>query len=209
MGIAPLLITIHEGFTTGGLLVYGSVFYGVLSLFPHGIVEFPAILLCHAFFLRLGLRWIFQKNATDGRRAFVADFQDSLKIALLGTGMFFVGAMIESFVTPKILAPYEQEHLAGIGVRVAVYDHQPTVTDVFPDSPASKAGLSSGLVIHKIDAVETAGKDVKQCREMLHGRVGTKVRLEVSDTARSKTNSVELVRGLNHDRAQQSGRRED
>jgi uncharacterized membrane protein SpoIIM required for sporulation len=196
LGITPVLITIHEGFSTGGLLVYRSPFYGVFSLSPHGLVEFPAILLCNAFFLRLGLRWVFQKNATERKRAFVADFQNSLKILLLGAGMFFVGAMIESFATPRIVAPYEQEHLAGIGVRVAVYDHQPTVTEVFPTSPASKAGLCSGLVIQKIDGIETAGKDIKQCREMLHGRVGTKVRLEVIDTARNQTNSIELARDL-------------
>ena len=196
LGITPVLITIREGFSTGGLLVYLSPFYGVLSLSPHGLVEFPAILLCNAFFLRLGLRWIFQKNATERKRAWVADFQNSLKILLLGTGMFFVGALIESFATPKIVAPYEQEHLTGIGVRVAVYDHRPTLTQVFPASPASKAGLCSGLVIHRIDGIETAGKDLKQCREMLHGRVGTKVRLEVIDTARDMTNSVELVRDL-------------
>jgi uncharacterized membrane protein SpoIIM required for sporulation len=196
LGITPVLITFREGFSTGGLLVYLSPLYGVLSLSPHGLVEFPAIILCNAFFLRLGLRWVFQKNATARKRAFVADFQNSLKILLLGTGMFFLGALIESFATPRIVAPYEQEHRAGIGVRVAVYDHQPRLTQVFPTSPASKAGLCSGLVIHKIDGIETAGKDLKQCRDMLHGRVGTKVRLEVIDTARDMTNSVELVRDL-------------
>jgi len=196
LGIAPLLITIREGLETGGVLVYRSAFYGVLSLAPHGLVEYPAILLCHAFFLRLGLRWLFQKNATERKRVFVADFQNSLKILLLGAGMFFVGAIIESFATPRIVAPYEREHLAGIGVRVAIYDHQPAVTEVFPDSPALKAGLASGLVIHKIDGVATVGKDVRQCREMLHGRVGTKARLEVIDPARNTTNSIELVRDL-------------
>ena len=104
--------------------------------------------------------------------------------------------MIETFATPKILAAYERGHLAGIGVQLAVHEHQLTITHVFPDSPALKAGLVSGLVIHKIDGVETAGKDIRQCREMLHGRVGTKVRLELIDTARNQTNSIELVRDL-------------
>jgi uncharacterized membrane protein SpoIIM required for sporulation len=34
LGIAPVLITIREGFLTGGLLVYRSPLYGVLSLSP-------------------------------------------------------------------------------------------------------------------------------------------------------------------------------
>ena len=196
LGITPLWITLREGFSTGGLLVYRTPLFGFLSLAPHGLVEIPAILLCNAFFLRLGLRWVFQKNATERKRAFVVDFQNSLKILLLSGGMFFVAAMIESFATPRIVAPYEQEHLAGVGVRVAVSDHQLTVAHVFPGSPAANAGISSGLVIHKIDGAETASKDVKRCREMLHGRVGTMVRLEVIDTARNQTNGVELVRDL-------------
>jgi uncharacterized membrane protein SpoIIM required for sporulation len=196
LGITPFLITLREGFSTGGLLVYRSPLFAFLSLAPHGLVEIPAILLCNAFFLRLGLRWVFQKNATDRKRAFVADFQNSLRILLLGSGMFFIAAMIESFATPRIVAPYEQEHLAGIGIRVAVSDHQLTVAHVFPGSPAASAGLSSGLVIHSVDGVEPASKDVRRCQEMLHGRVGTMVRLEVIDTARNRTNSIELVRDL-------------
>jgi carboxyl-terminal processing protease len=104
--------------------------------------------------------------------------------------------MIETFATPKILAAYEKEHLAGIGVQVAIQEHQLAITHVFPGSPASKAGLSSGLLIQKIDGTETTGKDLEQCRDMTHGRVGTKVKLEVVETAHRQTNTVELMREL-------------
>ena len=194
--IAPLLHILGTGFILGSLLVDRGVLYSFLSIFPHGIVEIPAYLLGNAFSLRLGLRWIFQKTAGERKRTFVTDLQNSLKIGLLCMFLIFIAAMIETFATPKILAAYEKEHFAGIGVQLAIQEHQLTITHVIPDRPASKAGLVSGLVIHKIDGVETAGKDIRRCREMLHGRVGAKVRLELIDTARNQTNSIELVRDL-------------
>ena len=194
--IAPLFNILATGFILGSLLVDRGVLYSFLSIFPHGIVEIPAYLLGNAFSLRLGLRWIFQKTAGERKRTFVTDLQNSLKIGLLCMFLIFIAAMIETFATPKILAAYEKEHFAGIGVQLAIQEHQLTITHVIPDRPASKAGLVSGLVIHKIDGVETAGKDIRRCREMLHGRVGAKVRLELIDTARNQTNSIELVRDL-------------
>jgi stage II sporulation protein M len=194
--ISPLFATVAVGCHLGGLLGLGSVSYWCLAILPHGIVEIPAILLGNAFFLRLGLRWMFQKTATARKRTFLTDFQDSVKISLLCMFLFTIAALIESFATPKLLAPYENAHLAGIGVQIAVQEHQLTLTHVFPGGPASKAGLCSGLLIRRIDDTETTGKGAEQCRDMTHGRVGTKVKLEVVDPAHSKTNMVELVREL-------------
>ena len=196
LGLVPLLGSLGTGLVLGILLVDRGVIYGFLSIFPHAIVEWTAFLLSSAFFLRLGLRWVFQKNATDRKRTFIADFRDSLKIAFLCAGLLCVAAAIETFGTPKIQAGYERGHLAGIGVQLAEHEHQLTISQVIPDRPASKAGLVCGLVIHKIDGVETAGKNLRQIREMVHGRVGTKVRLELIDPARNQTNTIELVRDL-------------
>ena len=77
-----------------------------------------------------------------------------------------------------------------------MHEQQVTLARVFPAGPASKAGLTSGFLVQKIDGTETTGKDPEQCSDMTHGRVGTKVKLEVVDPARSQTNTVELVREL-------------
>jgi uncharacterized membrane protein SpoIIM required for sporulation len=196
LAIAPLLHTLAVGLLAGGLLVHGGVSYFLVAALPHGAVELPAILLSNTFFLRLGLRWAFQKNATERKRAFVTDFQNSLRIGLLCALLFLVAAAIEAFATSKIVAGYQKEHFAGIGVEFAIQEHQVTLAHVFPGGPGSKAGLTSGFLVQKIDGTETTGKDAEQCSDMTHGRVGTKVRLEVVDTARSKTNTVELVREL-------------
>lgn len=91
-------------------------------------------------------------------------------------------------------ATYAEDRVAGIGVQVAVHHHALTVIHVLPNTPASKAGLSSGLLIQRIDDTLTAGKTLKECTDLLRGAVGTKIKLELIDTDHSKTNTVELIR---------------
>lgn len=91
-------------------------------------------------------------------------------------------------------AAYAEEGFGGIGIQAGLKHSAITVIHVIPDSPASKAGLSEGLIIQKIDGAETAGKSLVECVELMRGKVGTRVKLEVVDTTRSKTNNVVLTR---------------
>ena len=92
------------------------------------------------------------------------------------------------------LAAYAQDHFAGVGLMLAVHKDALTVIHVIPDSPASRAGLSEGLLVRKIDGAATEGKPLKDCVEMIRGAAGTKVKLELLDASRNKTNTVELTR---------------
>ncbi len=69
------------------------------------------------------------------------------------------------------------------------------VTRVYPQSPASQAGLSAGLMIQKIENVPTAGKTVAECAVLLRANGSPKVRLELVNQERKETNTVELTRG--------------
>jgi len=129
LAVAPILTSLGNGFVLGALLVDRGVLYGLLSTLPHAIVELTAILLSNAFFLRLGLRWVFQKNATARKRTFVSDFQASLKIALVCIGLLCVAAMIETFATPKILSVYENGHGSGSAVMENRGSVAPRVAD--------------------------------------------------------------------------------
>lgn len=93
-----------------------------------------------------------------------------------------------------IRAARAEEHLVGIGIQASVQHHGLTVIHVIPNSPASKAGLSEGLLIQKIDGTSTAGKPLKECVDLIRGRFGTKVKLELVDATRGKTNTVKLTR---------------
>jgi carboxyl-terminal processing protease len=66
--------------------------------------------------------------------------------------------------------------------------------DVLPGGPAAKAGLHRGLVIQKIDGTDIVGKPLAECVAMTRGQVGSKVRFEVIDPAKSETNLVEFTR---------------
>jgi CubicO group peptidase (beta-lactamase class C family) len=73
--------------------------------------------------------------------------------------------------------------------------HTLLVTKVYPQSPASQAGLSAGLIIQKIEDVPTAGKTVAECAALLRANGAPKVRLELVNPERKRTNAVELTRG--------------
>jgi C-terminal processing protease CtpA/Prc len=63
---------------------------------------------------------------------------------------------------------------------------------VIPNSPAERAGLTDGLVIQRIGDVPTANKPVAECANLIRGKAGTTVRLEVIDAQRHTT--IELTR---------------
>src|SRR3989441_6689773 len=73
--------------------------------------------------------------------------------------------------------------------------HMLLVTKVYPQSPASQAGLAAGLIIQKIEKVPTAGKTVAECAVLLRANGSPKLRLELVNIERKETNTVELTRG--------------
>jgi carboxyl-terminal processing protease len=87
-----------------------------------------------------------------------------------------------------------QPSITGIGVSLTVRSHALEIMDVVPDTPAAKAGLHRGLIIQRIDGSDIVGKPLAECVAMTRGLVGSKVQLEVIDTAKSETNTVEFTR---------------
>jgi len=73
--------------------------------------------------------------------------------------------------------------------------HTLRITKVYPKSSAGQAGLSSGLIIQKINDVPTAGKSTAECFRLLRANGSPKVRLELVNRERKETNTVELTRG--------------
>jgi carboxyl-terminal processing protease len=86
--------------------------------------------------------------------------------------------------------------IIGVGVALELSEQLGglRITKVLPNSPAAQAGLSDGLVIAKIDDVATAGKTLTQCVDLIRGPAGSKVRLELIDSERMVTRTVEVTR---------------
>ena len=91
-------------------------------------------------------------------------------------------------------ACHAQEHVTGIGIDLGIHHQRMEIIHVLTNTPASKAGLSAGLVVQKIDGVTTEGKSLFDCAKMIRGVAGSKVVLELVDTTHSQTNTVELIR---------------
>jgi len=87
-----------------------------------------------------------------------------------------------------------QPQVIGVGFGLADFGGAVTIVYVVPDTPASRAGLSPGFIVQKIDDVVTKGMEQKDWHQKLRGEVGTSVRLEVTDPANNQTSVVELLR---------------
>jgi D-alanyl-D-alanine-carboxypeptidase/D-alanyl-D-alanine-endopeptidase len=88
------------------------------------------------------------------------------------------------------------KEIVGLGFTFDLdQTHMLRITKVYPKSSAGQAGLSSGLIIQKINAVPTAGKSIAECFNLLRANGSPKVRLELVNPERKETNTVELTRG--------------
>jgi len=92
--------------------------------------------------------------------------------------------------------PPKPAAVTGIGLFVArdQATHQFVVRRTFPNSPAAKAGIPSGLILNKVDGVLAELQNINSLSALLRGPEGTKVALEFIDPKTGATNVVELTR---------------
>ena len=68
---------------------------------------------------------------------------------------------------------------SGVGARVGIVGGELTIKQVFPDSPASRAGLKDGDVILRVDGTATLGMPVARAVDRIRGPEGTRVNLHI------------------------------
>jgi len=99
-----------------------------------------------------------------------------------------IRAMVRSLSDPFArFVPPEQAHglefdspvYGGIGVRIGFEGAWPRIEEVFPGSPAERAGLAVGDLIIEIAGVDTATLDQQGVIERLRGPPGTRVNITV------------------------------
>jgi carboxyl-terminal processing protease len=84
----------------------------------------------------------------------------------------------EPFEPPKARRP--SSHHLGIGIMALKSKRIGfKVICTLKDSPAAKAGVKTGYIIIKIDDKSTATLTLEQCGQLLRGKPGTKVKLEL------------------------------
>ena len=76
-------------------------------------------------------------------------------------------------------------NFVGIGVSYTMNDDMPTITRVFKDAPADKAGLLAGDVIETVDGTDVKGKTTAEVKDLVVGEEGSLVKVGVSRQGQS------------------------
>ena len=81
-------------------------------------------------------------------------------------------------------------HLSGIGIDVLPDAHGLSIADVFPGSPAARAGLTRGDVIIQVGPTSLANRSADFASRLIKGRAGTRVTLTVLSGRQKRVVSV-------------------
>ena len=105
---------------------------------------------------------------------------------LLGKGMAAMVASLDDpysrYYAPSAYRSFLNEsnpHLSGIGIDVLPDPRGLRVVDVFPGSPAAKAGLAHGDLIVKVGSTSLNGRSSTFASQLIKGPAGTRVILTV------------------------------
>jgi carboxyl-terminal processing protease len=82
----------------------------------------------------------------------------------------------------------------GIGARMTIRNHRPTVIQTFPGSPARKAGLKPGDVLLAVDGKSVSNMPLERIVRMVRGPANTRVRLTVQRKGKSLPLTFRIAR---------------
>jgi carboxyl-terminal processing protease len=79
----------------------------------------------------------------------------------------------------KVFLNQSNPHLSGVGIDVLPDPRGLRIADVFPNSPAARAGLVRGDVIVQVGSTSLANRSADFASRLIKGRAGTRVTLTV------------------------------
>lgn len=114
LGVLPIIAVVANFFTLGFLLgpslapqsfpEYGVGFWSfVTAIAPHGIFELPALLLACAFGFRAGWLWLLPSSAGRRWKVLGKSWLEGLSILPIVALLLGLAALIEAFVTLRIV----------------------------------------------------------------------------------------------------------
>lgn len=81
-------------------------------------------------------------------------------------------------------------HLSGIGVDVLPDPRGLRIVDVFPGSPAARAGLERGDLVVRVGSTSLANRSAEFAQGLIRGKAGTKVTLKITSAGKSRIVSI-------------------
>src|SRR5690349_16758188 len=103
-----------------------------------------------------------------------------------------------SFLDPKSYQLLQQDQRGqyyGVGMEINMDGPRVIVTQPFPGSPALRAGLRRGDVIHSIDGKNAEGLNSGQVADRLKGPRGTEVEIGVLRVGEAEPLTFKIIRG--------------
>lgn len=83
--------------------------------------------------------------------------------------------------------PLPEQRAGGVGLHIAQAPQGARIVDVLPLTPAWRAGLEPGQIVHSADGQSLAGLTADQMIERITGAEGTRVELAVLDPRTGRT----------------------
>lgn len=108
-----------------------------------------------------------------------------------------IGDPYTTFLTPEENAQFEESisgKFKGVGMEIGKRDGVLVVIAPIKDSPAERAGITSGDVLLQIDGESTADLSVDEAVQRIRGEKGTKVSLMLVREGDTEPRTVEVVR---------------
>lgn len=162
----------------------------------------------------IGGGFILQERATrDGARLFdqVLSLVSDRFVDTVDTGMLYEKAArglvhelqdpYSELLTPKQLQGFNTNtagRYGGIGMQIEDQNGVITISKVFPNTPAERAGIREGDRIIGIDTIAIRGWKIRQVSDVLQGVPGTKVKVRFSRPGVTEPIAVEFARAIIH-----------
>ncbi|HWJ42394.1 MAG TPA: S41 family peptidase [Solirubrobacterales bacterium] len=107
------------------------------------------------------------------------------------------GDRFSEYFSPEALAAFNEQiegHFSGVGLSVIAVPKGLRVAQVFPRSPAERAGIEVGDTIVSVEGRSIAGKSSNESTKLIKGPEGTEVTLGVRDGQNGGTRRLTVTR---------------
>ena len=119
---------------------------------------------------------------------------------------FAIAGMLESlgdeghttYLTPDDVQRMKsglEGQMEGIGARISMRKHIPTIMQTMPNSPARKADLRAGDVLLEVNGKAVSRLSLQQIVEQVRGKAGTEVQLKVAREGTTEPLTIAITRG--------------
>lgn len=151
---------------------------------------------------KIGKSFDVQMNVLKELSLLYVDSIDSEKLIMRA-----IDAMLESLDPYTVLIPAEDKEslellttgsYGGIGALIRKEGNSVLLSEIYENTPASKAGLFAGDMIIKIDGISVTPLKVEECSAKMKGTPGTSVTFTIKKLRGGDTTNIVIVREKIH-----------